>query len=134
MSLFSLKTYSLLVAVIAVIQSAPAMGESLVFPGGSLELTPAAGGFVLDHVVNTTGQVVNNLHLVLRYTNLLGDRKLKTKDFPFGKLNNGEAFKPSALLGVTLFYGPDGMPNVENPAYDASKTYWSYYGNRVIAP
>jgi hypothetical protein len=134
MSLSGLKTCWLLIAGITVIQSVPARGESLSFPGGSFELTPAAGGFVLDHVMNTTGQAVNHLHLELGYTNLFGESKLTTKNFSFEKLGNGEAFKPSALFGVTLFYGPDGMPNIENPAYDASKTYWSIYGNRINAP
>ena len=123
-----------MVSSIVAIQSEPAKAESMSFPGGSFELTPASGGFVLDHVVNTSGQVVNNLHLVLGYTNLFGERKIKTKNFAFENLGNGQIFTPSNLLGITLFYGPDGLPNLENAAYDATKSYWSNHGNRIIAP
>ena len=134
MSLLWLKTCLLMVTSILVLQSEPAKGELVKFSGGSIELTPAAGGFILDHVVNTSGQVVNNLHLELEYTNLYGDRKSKIKTFALEKLSNGQSFTPQNALGVTLFYGPDGLPNLENPAYDANKSYWSNHGNRIFAP
>ena len=134
MALLWLKTCLLMVAGVVVVQSAPALGESASFSGGSMELTPVAGGFVLGHVVNTTGQVVNDLHLEVGYTNLFGERKIKTKDFSFEKISNGQSFKPKNTLGVTLFYGPEGLPNLENPAYDATKTYWSNQGKRVSGP
>jgi hypothetical protein len=134
MALFWLKTCLLMVASAAVVQSAPALGESASFSGGSIELTPVAGGFILGHVVNTSGQVVNDLHLELGYTNLFGERKTKIKKFSFEKISNGQSFKPKPILGVTLFYGAEGLPNLENPAYDASKTYWSIHGTRVKGP
>ncbi len=123
-----------MVASMVVVQSAPAQGESARFSGGSIELTPVAGGFVLGPVVNTTGQVVNNLHLELGYTNLAGERKTKIKDFSFETISHGQSFKPKNTLGVTLFYGPEGLPSLENPAYDATKTYWSNQGKRVSGP
>ena len=134
MSLLWLKTCLLMVSSILLIQSDPAIAESVSFSGGSIELTPAGGGFILDHVANTSGQVVNNLHLELEYTNLYGDRKSKIKNFTFEKLSNGQTFTPQNVLGVTLFYGPDGLPNLENPAYNATKSYWSNHGHRVGAP
>ena len=134
MALLWLKTCLLMVASVVVVQSAPALGESAGFSGGSIELTPVAGGFILGHVVNTSGQVVNDLHLELGYTNLFGERKIKTKKFSFEKISNGQSFKPKNTLGVTLFYGPEGLPHLENPAYDATKTYWSNQGKRVSAP
>jgi len=134
MALLWLKTCLLMVASVAVVQSAPALGDSASFSGGSIELTPVAGGFVLGHVVNTSGQVVNDLHLELGYTNLFGERKTKIKNFSFEKISNGQSFIPKPTLGVTLFYGAEGLPNLENPAYDATKTYWSIHGNRVNGP
>lgn len=134
MAVLWLNTCLLMVASVVVVQNAPALGESASFSGGSFEFTPAAGGFILGHVVNTSGQVVNDLHLELGYTNLLGERKTKIKDFTFEKISNGQSFKPKNTLGVTLFYGSEGLPNVENPAYDATKTHWSNQGKRVSGP
>ena len=134
MALFWLKTCLLMVTSVVVVQSAPALGESASFSGGSIELTTVAGGFVLGHVVNTTGQVVNDLHLELGYTNLFGERKTKIKDFSFEKISNGQSFIPKHTLGVILFYGSEGLPSLDNPAYDATKTYWSIHGKRVETP
>ena len=134
MSLLWLKACLLMVATVIALQSDSAKGESVRFSGGSIELTPAAGGFVLDHVVNLSGEVVNTLYLELGYTNLFGDRKTKVKNFAFEKLSHGQSFKPKNVLGVTLFYGSDGLPSLDNPAYDATKSYWSSHGNRIIAP
>jgi len=110
MALLWLKTCLLMVASVAVVQSAPALGDSASFSGGSIELTPVAGGFVLGHVVNTSGQVVNDLHLELGYTNLFGERKTKIKNFSFEKSAMVKASYPSPPLESPFSMVQKGYP------------------------
>lgn len=126
----TLKASLLLITGFAALQCTAVLADSVKFQGGSFEIKPAAGGFILDRVVNNTGQVVNNLHLEIEYTNLMGERRVKQKSFKLQNLKHGQSFTPPAWLGVTILYGSDGLPSIDNASYDASKSYWGNSSNQ----